>query len=213
MTGLMTKKSKIEWIENYLDEIFPNPICELNYTKDYELLIAVMLSAQTTDKRVNMVTNILFNKYPSLELLKDANISDIIDIIRPIGTFNRKASYLLEIANILYNDYNGMVPMDRKKLELMPGVGRKVANVILSEWFKVPNIAVDTHVERVSKRLGLVKCNDNVLEIEKKLQKTFLKENWSKRHLQLVLFGRYKCKSSRPLCGECKLRDICKKKD
>ena len=213
MTGLMTKKNKVELIETYLDEIFPNPVCELNYTKDYELLIAVMLSAQTTDKRVNMVTNILFNKYPSLELLKEADINDIIDIIRPIGTFNRKANYLLEIANILYNDYNGIVPNDRKILESMPGVGRKVANVILSEWFKVPNIAVDTHVERVSKRLGLVKHNYNVLEVEKKLQKTFIKENWSKRHLQLVLFGRYKCKSSRPLCGECKLKDICKKKD
>ena len=213
MTGLMTKKNKVELIETYLDEIFPNPVCELNYTKDYELLIAVMLSAQTTDKRVNMVTSILFNKYPSLELLKEADINDIIDIIRPIGTFNRKANYLLEIANILYNDYNGIVPNDRKILESMPGVGRKVANVILSEWFKVPNIAVDTHVERVSKRLGLVKHNYNVLEVEKKLQKTFIKENWSKRHLQLVLFGRYKCKSSRPLCGECKLKDICKKKD
>ena len=213
MTGLMTKKNKVELIETYLDEIFPNPVCELNYTKDYELLIAVMLSAQTTDKRVNMVTSILFNKYPSLELLKEADINDIIDIIRPIGTFNRKANYLLEIANILYNDYNGIVPNDRKILESMPGVGRKVANVILSEWFKVPNIAVDTHVERVSKRLGLLKHNYNVLEVEKKLQKTFIKENWSKRHLQLVLFGRYKCKSSRPLCGECKLKDICKKKD
>lgn len=209
MTGLMMKKNKIELIEAYLDEVFPNPRCELNYKKDYELLIAVMLSAQTTDKRVNMVTEILFNRYPTLEALKDASIDDIIFIIRPIGTFNRKAVYLLEIANILYYEYNGVVPCDRKALESMPGVGRKVANVILSEWFKIPNIAVDTHVERVSKRLGLAKTNDSVTIVEKKLQKAYIKDNWSKRHLQMVLFGRYKCKSSKPLCSDCKLKDLC----
>ena len=213
MTGLMMKRNRIDIIESSLDELFPNPLCELNYTKDYELLIAVMLSAQTTDKRVNMVTEVLFTKYPNLELLKDADINDIVEIIRPIGTFNRKAVYLLEIANILYNDYDGVVPCDRKVLESLPGVGRKVANVVLSEWFKVPCIAVDTHVERVSKRLGLAKKSDTVLGVEKKLQKCFTSDNWSKRHLQLVLFGRYHCKSSKPLCSDCKLKDICNKKD
>lgn len=213
MTGLMMKKSKINLIEEYLDELFPNPKCELNYTKDYELLIAVMLSAQTTDKSVNLVTRVLFDRYPTLELLKDAKLEDIIDIIRPIGTYNRKAIYLLEIANILYYDYDGKVPNDRKKLETMPGIGRKVANVVLSEWFHEDNIAVDTHVDRVSKRLGLAKKIDNVLEVEKKLQKSFRKEEWSKRHLQMVLFGRYHCKSQKPLCKECKLKDICTKKD
>lgn len=212
MTGLMTKKNKIEFIESYLDELFPNPKCELNYSSDYELLFAVMLSAQTTDKRVNMVTEVLFNKYKTIKELKNANISDIIDIIKPIGTFNRKAVFLLEIADILYNKYDGKVPEDRKALEEMPGVGRKVANVVLSEWFHVPNIAVDTHVERISKRLGLAKKDDSVLKVEQKLQKAFLKVNWSKRHLQMVLFGRYLCKSSNPLCSECKLKDICKKK-
>ena len=213
MTGLMTKKSNIKQIEDYLEDLFPNPKCELNYTKDYELLIAVMLSAQTTDKSVNKVTKVLFDKYQTLKALKDANLEDIIDIIKPIGTYNRKAVYLLEIANILYNDYNGVVPNNHKDLERMPGVGRKVANVVLSEWFKEPCIAVDTHVERVSKRLALAKNNDNVLEIEKKLQKIYKKEDWSKRHLQMVLFGRYYCKSSKPLCSECKLKAICKKKD
>ena len=210
MTGLMTKKNKVEIIESYLDVIFPNPVCELNYTKDYELLIAVMLSAQTTDKRVNMVTKILFSKYPNLELLKDANIDDIIDIIRPIGTFNRKAVYLLEIANILYNDYDGVVPCDRKILESMPGVGRKVANVMLSEWFKVPNIAVDTHVERVSKRLGLVSKNDDVAKIEKKLEKKIPKDRWIKTHHQFIFFGRYHCKAIKPNCSNCKLQCLCK---
>lgn len=214
MTGLrMEKTKKIKLIEDYLDILFSNPKCELNYTKDYELLIAVMLSAQTTDKSVNLVTKVLFDKYKTLGELKEARIEDIIDIIKPIGTYNRKAVYLLEIANILYNDYDGKVPNDRKALESMPGVGRKVANVVLSEWFRKPCIAVDTHVDRVSKRLGLAKDNDSVLGVEKKLQKLYIKDNWSKRHLQMVLFGRYYCKSSRPLCEGCKLKEICNKKD
>lgn len=214
MTGLKMEKTKrINLIESYLDELFPNPKCELNYTKDYELLIAVVLSAQATDKSVNLVTKVLFDKYKTLEELKCAELDDIVDIIRPIGTYNRKAVYVFEIANILYNDYNGVVPNNRKALESMPGVGRKVANVVLSEWFHEDCIAVDTHVDRVSKRLGLAKNNDSVLEVEKKLQKIYLKENWSKRHLQMVLFGRYYCKSSRPMCSECKLKEICKKKD
>lgn len=214
MTGLKMEKTKrIKLIEDYLDSLYPNPKCELNYTKDYELLIAVMLSAQATDKSVNLVTKVLFDRYPNLEELKDAKIEDIIDIIRPIGTYNRKAVYLLEIANILWDKYDRCVPNNRKVLESMPGIGRKVANVVLSEWFKEPNIAVDTHVDRVSKRVGLVKTSDSVLEVEKKLQKIYKKEEWSKRHLQMVLFGRYQCKSQRPLCSECLLRDICKKKD
>ena len=214
MTGLkMEKTKKIDLIESYLDKLFPNPKCELNYTKDYELLIAVVLSAQATDKSVNLVTKVLFDKYKTLEQLKDAKVDDVISIIRPIGTYNRKAIYVLEIANTLFNEYGGVVPNDRALLEKLPGVGRKVANVVLSEWFREPCIAVDTHVDRVSKRLGLAKDNDSVLDVEKKLQKTYLKENWSKRHLQMVLFGRYHCKSVRPLCSECRLKEICKKKD
>lgn len=211
MTGSMMKKEKINLICEYLDTLFSDPKCELNYSKDYELLIAVMLSAQTTDKRVNEVTKIIFEKYPTLAELKDAKLEDITSIIRPLGTYQRKASYLLEIANILYYQYDGVVPNDRDKLEAMPGVGRKVANVVLSEWFKEPSIAVDTHVDRVSKRLRLAKVNDSVLEVEKKLQKTFSVDDWSKRHLQLVLFGRYYCKSQKPLCDNCRLKDICKK--
>jgi len=211
MIGLkMEKMNRVELIENYLDFLYPNPKCELNYTKDYELLIAVVLSAQTTDKSVNLVTPKLFNKYPSLKALKRAKIEDIIDIIRPIGTFNRKALYVKEIARILDDEYNGVVPDDRKALESMPGVGRKVANVILYEWFKIPSIAVDTHVNRVSKRIGLAKEKDDLLNVEKKLQRSFDKDNWGKRHLQLVLFGRYKCKSQKPLCDDCRLKDICK---
>ena len=213
MTGLkMEKTNKNLVITNYLDKLFPEPKCELNYTNDYELLIAVMLSAQTTDKSVNLVTKVLFDKYKTLEELKDAKLEDIISIIRPIGTYNRKAVYLLEIANILFDDYSGKVPRSRQALEAMPGIGRKVANVVLSEWFNEDCIAVDTHVERVSKRLGIAKDSDSVLEVEKKLQKFFLKEEWSKIHLQLVLFGRYKCKSKNPLCDGCKFSSFCKNK-
>lgn len=214
MIGLkMEKMKKTKLIEDYLDDLYPNPKCELNYTKDYELLIAVMLSAQATDKSVNSVTKVLFEKYPTLEVLKEANLDDIINIIRPIGTYNRKAVYLLEIANILWNQYDGKVPNNRKDLEAMPGIGRKVANVVLSEWFHEPNIAVDTHVDRVSKRLGLAKDSDSVLEVETKLQQIYAKETWGKRHLQMVLFGRYQCKSQRPLCEQCLLKEICKEKN
>lgn len=196
-------------IEKYLDEIIPNPKCELNYSKDYELLIAIVLSAQTTDKGVNKVTSVLFDKYPSLEELNKADISDIVEIIKPIGTFNRKSYYVKEIARILVEKYNGLVPNDRNILESLPGVGRKVCNVFLSEWYKIPNIAVDTHVERVSKRLNLVSNNASVLEVENTLKKVIDKDNWCKIHLQLVLFGRYTCKSKNPECSNCKLKDIC----
>ena len=168
-----------------------------------------MLSPQATDKSVNLVTKVLFNKYDTLEKLKNANLEDIIEIIRPIGTYNRKAVYLLDIANILYNQYNGIVPNDRKALESMPGIGRKVANVMLSEWFHEDSIAVDTHVERVSKRLGIAEDNHSVLEVEKRLQEVYSKQVWGRRHLQMVLFGRYHCKSKKPLCNECRLREIC----
>lgn len=200
----------IKEIEDYLDELFPNPKCELEYHKDYELLIAVVLSAQTTDKRVNSVTPILFEKYPSLEELSKAELEDIMKIIKPIGTFHKKATFVRDIAKILVENYNGKVPNDRHALEAMPGVGRKTANVVLSNLFDVPAIAVDTHVSRVSKRLGLAKSKDDVCVIEKKLMKKFDKSTWSKRHHQMVLFGRYHCKAMSPNCSECKLRSICK---
>ena len=197
-------------IEEYLDYLFPDPKCELNYNTDYELLIAIMLSAQSTDKRVNSVTPIIFNKYNTLEALKDASLSDLEGIIRPVGSFRKKAFYTKEIARILVDDYNGVVPTDREKLECFPGVGRKTVNVFLSEFYNYPAIAVDTHVERVSKRLKLATLKDDVLKIEKKLMKKFDKSLWSKRHLQLVLFGRYHCKAIKPECESCKLKDICR---
>ncbi len=204
---------KTSRIEAYLDELFPNPQCELVYHHDYELLIAIVLSAQSTDKRVNMVTPIIFQKYPTLKALKDASLADLEEIIHPVGSFRKKASYVQKIAQILEEEYQGVVPDDREVLESLPGVGRKTANVFLSEFYHYPAIAVDTHVGRVSKRLRLAYANDDVLKVEKKLQKKFRKEVWSKRHLQMVLFGRYYCKAVHPLCKSCPLQDICREKN
>lgn len=199
-------------IMTYLDTLFPNPKCELNYSKDYELLIAVMLSAQTTDKRVNMVTKVLFQKYPALEDLKQAPIEDLIEIIRPIGTFQRKAKNIKLIAEKLLEKADGIVPNDRTFLESLSGVGRKTTNVVLSNLYGTNVIAVDTHVSRVSKRLGLAKATDDVVVIEKKLTRKFPKEKLGRLHHQFVLFGRYYCKATNPECGTCQLKNICKYK-
>ena len=205
-------KKNILLINNYLDELIPNPICELNYQKDYELVIAVMLSAQTTDKGVNKVTSILFQKYNSLEKLAGSNIEDIKEIIKPIGNYNKKANNIIEISKILINKYNKQVPKTYEELEILPGIGRKSANVVRSEIYKIPSFAVDTHVIRVTNRLGLVKTKDPVI-IEKELEKIFKKSDWIRKHQQLVLFGRYYCKAKNPDCQNCKLLNICLKKD
>ena len=197
-------------IEEYLDYLFPEPKCELNYNSDYELLIAIMLSAQSTDKRVNMVTPIIFDKYPTLKDLKEAKLEDLEAIIRPVGSYRKKSLYTKEIARRLVDEFDGVVPTDREVLESFPGIGRKTINVFLSEFYNYPAIAVDTHVERVSKRLKLATLKDDVLKVEKKLMKKFDKELWSKRHLQLVLFGRYYCKAVKPECETCRLKEICR---
>ena len=194
----------------YLDKLIPNPVCELEFHKDYELLMAVMLSAQTTDKRVNMVTRILFQKYPNLEAFSKANVEDIQQIIKPIGTYHKKASNVILIANDLLEKQNGVVPNNRSYLESLPGVGRKTTNVVLSMLYNEPCIAVDTHVSRVSKRLGFAKENDDVLVIEKKLMKKIPKDQLNKMHHQLLLFGRYYCKSQSPSCDACQLQERCK---
>lgn len=200
----------INKILDYLDELYPNPKCELEYTKDYELLIAIVMSAQTTDKRVNMVNKVLFKKYQSIKELSEASLEDIEKIIKPIGTYKKKAVFIKEIATKLINDNIKVIPNDREYLSSFPGVGRKTINVFLSVIYNEPLIAVDTHVNRVSKRLKLAKDGDDVLEVEKKLMKKIPKDKWNKVHHQLVFFGRYKCKSISPLCTDCKLKDICK---
>ena len=205
----MKQSEKINCILNYMNNLFPNAHCELEYNKDYELLIAIVLSAQTTDKRVNMVTKILFSKYPTLEELANAKIEDIENIIRPIGTFKKKSIFVKEIATRLVKEQNGIVPNNREYLETLSGVGRKTTNVFLSEYYHVPSIAVDTHVERVSKRLGLAKQNASVKEVEESLMRKIPKENWIKTHHQFIFFGRYQCKAIKPSCSNCQLKDIC----
>ena len=204
--------NNINTILNYLDELIPNPKCELEYNKDYELLIAVMLSAQTTDKRVNQVTKELFKKYNTLDKLKDAELSDIQSYVKVLGNYTKKSKAVIDIANTLYNKYDKKVPNNRTLLEDLPMVGRKTTNVVLSELYGIPNIAVDTHVERVSKRLKLVKEKSNVLEVENALKRKIPKDKWIRFHHQMVLFGRYYCTAKNPKCNDCKLKDICKYK-
>lgn len=206
MIALATKNRIID----YLDEIVPNPKCELNYTKDYELLIATMLSAQTTDKRVNEITAILFTKYPDLESLSEANIDDLIEIVRPLGNYHKKAINIKNIATSLLDI--GIVPNDRDFLESLSGVGRKTTNVVLSNIYHEPVLAVDTHIERVSKRLGLASKKDSVRIVEDKLTKIFKDADLCRLHHQLLLFGRYHCKAIKPNCDGCNLKDICKEK-
>ncbi len=199
-------------ITDYLTKLIPDPKCELTYEKDYQLLIKVMLSARTTDKIVNKVGDILFNKYPTLLELKNAPITDIENIIKPVGTYHKKSLNIKEIASRLVIECNSSVPNNREYLESLPGVGRKTANVVLSNLFNENCIAVDTHVKRVSVRLKIADINDSPLEVEKKLYQFFSDEDFSKLHHRLVLFGRYYCKAINPKCHNCKLNDICNKK-
>lgn len=192
----------------FLDEIIPNPKCELNYNKDYEFLIAVMLSAQTTDKRVNIVTKKLFSKYDSLDKLSKANLKDIEKLVFTLGNYSKKSKAIIEIAKAIKE--KGFVPNDRTYLETLPMVGRKTVSVVLSELFSEPNIAVDTHVERTAKRLGFAKEKATVLEVEKSLKRKIPKNEWCKAHLKLVHFGRYYCMAKNPSCENCKLKNICK---
>ena len=202
-------KDKIETVLKYMDECYPDAQCELIYKKDYELLIATVLSAQCTDKRVNQVTKELWSQY-DIYSLSTAKKKDIEKIIHSVGSYTKKSAYILEIAKRLVTDYQGNVPNNREYLESLPGVGRKTANVVLSNIYNIPAIAVDTHVERVSKRLKLAYQNDSVSKVEEKLMKKFPENKWSKLHHQLVLFGRYKCKAIHPECSECKLKKFCK---
>lgn len=194
-------------IIGYLDKLFPNPQSELQFSKDYELLIAVMLSAQSTDKRVNIVTKELFRCYPDLKSLKEANISDLEQIIKSVGTYHKKAYNIKQIATLL--EPIGYVPNDRKFLEALPGVGRKTANVVLGILYGEACIAVDTHIARVSKRLGFANKKDDVLKIEKKLTRRFKDYPLIKVHHLLLLFGRYYCKAINPMCDICELKDRC----
>lgn len=194
-----------------LNKLYPNAHCELNHSNTFELLIAVILSAQTTDERVNTVTPTLFKKYPSSLKLSKAKLIDVEKIIKPIGLYKNKAKNIVETAKTLVNNYNGEVPTKRDELESLPGVGRKTANIILSNCFDEPAFAVDTHVSRVSKRLGVADKQDDVREIEEKLMNYFPRKTWTKLHHQFIFFGRYKCKAIKPECDNCPFVSFCDK--
>lgn len=197
---------------SYLDELFPDAHCELNYSNQYELLLAIMLSAQTTDKAVNKATAILFKHYPTLLDLKNADIKDIEKDISFIGMYHNKARNIKEIATVLIDKYDGIIPHDAKLLTSLPGVGNKTKNCFLAEAYNEPYLAVDTHVQRISKRLKLVKETDNVETIEKKLLKFIPSERLIKTNHQIIWFGRYKCKAIKPDCKNCKIAEYCKEK-
>ena len=202
-------KTNIVHLLDYLDELFPHASCELFYTKDYELVIAVMLSAQTTDKSVNAVTSVLFNKYKSLDELNSASLEDIEETLKPIGLYKNKAKNLKGIVKDLIERFNYVVPSDKDLLQTLPGVGNKTAGVIRAEIFKIPDLPVDTHILRISKRLNLAKKDDEPIDVERKLKKIIPEERWIKSHHQLIHFGRYFCTARSPKCAECKLKDSC----
>ncbi|MFA5692957.1 MAG: endonuclease III [Acholeplasmataceae bacterium] len=204
----MTKKDSLIFME-YLDELFPNAGPELNYSNNFELLVAVVLSAQTTDIQVNKVTEKLFMKYPTPERLKDADYDDVSNLIKSIGLYKTKSRNIIKLSEILVSKYNGLVPNKREDLESLPGVGRKTANVLLSNAFNIPAFAVDTHVMRVSKRFKIALEKDTPLQVEKKLMKLFPKDKWQKLHHQLILFGRYYCTARNPKCDQIKISYMC----
>ncbi len=200
----------MNYISQYVDSLFPNAKCELFYSKDYELAIAVMLSAQTTDKAVNLVTKSLFKDYPTVESIANANLKDIEEHIKSLGLYKNKAKNIVGIAQTIVNDFNGTLPSDKNELQKLPGIGNKSAGVIRIEVFKIPDLPVDTHIIRISNRLGIAKKSDEPIDIERKLKKLIPEENWIKTHHQLIHFGRYFCTAKNPKCDECKLKSICK---
>lgn len=204
--------TRAEKILEVLETMYPNANVELAHSNNFELLIAVVLSAQTTDISVNKVTPLLFERFPGPKELSEANLLEIQDILKRIGLYRNKSKNIKELSKQLCDKHNCIVPNKREELEAFPGVGRKTANVVLSNAFGIPAIAVDTHVARVSKRLGLAKESDNVLQIEKKLMQKIPSKYWQKIHHQLIFFGRYHCLAKKPKCNGCLLYDICKYK-
>ena len=201
--------TNINRLLDYLDELFPAAKCELFYKRDYELVIAVMLSAQTTDKSVNAVTPVLFDKYPSLDALNKASLEDVEEILKPIGLYKNKAKNLKGIVNDLIIRFNYVVPSDKEQLMTLPGVGNKTAGVIRAEIFQIPDLPVDTHILRIAKRLKLAKKDDEPIDVERKLKRIIPEERWIKSHHQLIHFGRYFCTARSPQCQNCKISDMC----
>lgn len=207
----MNKTLSIEIIDE-LKKIIKDPKCELDFSNNFELICAVMLSAQTTDKRVNMITPTLFSKYPDSKSLMNAEYNDVFKIIESLGLAKSKTSNLISLAKAIELNYKGIVPNSLEELIKLPGVGRKTASVVLALGFNIPAFPVDTHVHRVSYRLGYSKKDDDVLNAEIKLKKYIPKNDWINAHHLMLLFGRYHCKSINPNCVECNLKKYCKVK-
>ena len=201
---------RIETVLETFNTMYPKAYCELNHTNALELLIAVMLSAQSTDISVNKLTKKLFQKYQSLDDFLTVPTPVLEQDLRQIGLYKNKAKSIKNTCLKIKNEFNGKVPASQEALESLPGVGRKTANVVLSVWYDVPRIAVDTHVERVSKRLKLAYNNDTTRKVEDTLMRKIPKNLWSKTHHQMIFFGRYHCKSQKPHCEKCPLKELCR---
>lgn len=201
---------QVRHVLDTIADMFPDAHCELNHSNPFELTIAVLLSAQCTDETVNKVTQTLFVKYRKPDDYVAVPIEELEQDIRRIGLFRSKAKNIQSLCRILLDTYGGNVPEAHEQLVQLPGVGRKTANVVVSNAFGVPAIAVDTHVDRVSKRLGLAKEEDSVLEVEKKLMKKVPRDEWTITHHRLIFFGRYHCKAQNPACTVCPLLDVCR---
>ncbi|MFT8320524.1 MAG: endonuclease III [Bacillus sp. (in: firmicutes)] len=206
----MLKKDEIRFCLDKMGEMFPEAHCELVHSNPFELVIAVSLSAQCTDALVNKVTKNLFQKYQTPEDYLSVSLEELQQDIRSIGLFRNKAKNIQKLSQMVIEKYNGKIPSDRDELINLPGVGRKTANVVVSVAFDFPAIAVDTHVERVSKRLGFCRWKDSVLEVEKTLMKKIPMDEWSVTHHRLIFFGRYHCKAQNPQCTECPLLTLCR---
>lgn len=206
----MLNKAQIQFCLEQIEDMFPDAHCELHHSNPFELTIAVLLSAQCTDALVNKVTPKLFEKYKTPQDYLNVTIEELQDDIRSIGLYRNKAKNIQKLSELVINEYGGEVPKDRDELTKLPGVGRKTANVVVSVAYDVPAIAVDTHVERVSKRLGICKWKDSVLQVEETLMKKIPKSLWGATHHRLIFFGRYHCKAQNPNCPECPLLSICR---
>ena len=204
----MEKKTKHQIVFDYLNELFPNATCELEFNSAFELLVAVILSAQCTDARVNKATKVLFKNYNTPQKLANAKQEEIESIIFSCGFYHNKAKNLISCSKDILQKFDGQVPSTLEDMQKLAGVGRKTANVVYSLWFSGDAIAVDTHVFRVSNRIPLAK-GQTPFDVESGLMKSYPKEYWSKLHYLLVLFGRYNCKAKNPECENCKLKDFC----
>lgn len=206
---MISGKKTVEMLD-VIDGMFPDAEAELVYSNNFELTIAVLLSAQATDNHVNKVTKELFKKYKTPEDYVAVPLEELQNDIRTIGLFRNKAKNIQKLCQDLIDKFDGIVPGNYDDLVSLAGVGRKTANVVLSVAFDVPRIAVDTHVERVSKRLGIARYKDNVTQVEETLMKKIPEHRWSKAHHQLIFFGRYHCTARSPKCGTCPLLDDCR---